>query len=303
MSAEEDDDARRARVAARAAVKAQTLAGLLWASPEHRNPAWELKNKAARRGVESMTVRPGRYVFVRYQKGGGNRFPDAFSWDESVRLGTGTARILQAEAAVVPGGDSLASPSVSPRSCDRIRAALASDGTWPGGTVTIRQPGLTYSEMHYAGSWFQDARELELEGGALDLAFAAAILAASGQVPPRLLRGTVFLARLAADGTLHAPQDQPTALKALGKRFLHARPRTVMVASDDNDLAYCDRAPGTGVHSAETLAEVRQWLHDETPATHLWRGTSPRRPRAAPSTRPADASRQAGRPGGREQSR
>lgn len=73
---------------------------------------------------------------------------------------------------------------------DRVRAALLTSGySWPPGSVYVN---LTPRPGGRTGS------------GELDLGVAVAVLVASGQLPPRLARGRLFIGELGLDGSVRA---------------------------------------------------------------------------------------------------
>ena len=92
---------------------------------------------------------------------------------------------------------------------DRVKSAVVNSGQqWPGQRVTV---GLFPAALPKSGSGF-------------DAAVAAAVLAATGAVPPESLAGRVLLGELALDGRLRPIPGVLAAVLALdGGRLLPRR--------------------------------------------------------------------------------
>ena len=84
---------------------------------------------------------------------------------------------------------------------DRLRAAVLSSGLeWPNGRITVRA-----GTLRSDGSW----------PASLDLAAAAAVLAASGQIPASNVSGCGFVGELGLDGTVERSSGGARAAEVL----------------------------------------------------------------------------------------
>lgn len=119
---------------------------------------------------------------------------------------------------------------------DRVRAAILNSGArWPERRITV---GLSPASLHKRGS-------------GLDLAIAAAILAADGQLPARFLEGSVLFAELALDGRVRAVRGAVVAAVAAVRA---GRERLVVAA---RSTAEASVVPGLSVVGVGSLA---QWV-------------------------------------------
>lgn len=142
---------------------------------------------------------------------------------------------------------------------DRVRAAVVNTGSvWPQKRITI---GLYPATMRKVGSAF-------------DLAIAAAVLAASGDVPRDRLVDTVLLGELGLDGRVRAV---PGVLPAVLAACEAGRVRVVVPAASAREAAL---VPGAEVVGVATLADLLAWLRGEA-VPELPRPRTP--PRAAPT--------------------
>jgi magnesium chelatase family protein len=129
------------------------------------------------------------------------------------------------------------------QSVDRVRAAVANaGGEFPNRRITI---GLSPASMPKQGSGF-------------DLALAAAVLAASGAVPPHAVDRLVLLGELGLDGSVRAIRGVLPAVLA-ASRAGHAQ--VVVPAANADEASLVESVEVLGV---ATLAEVVEHLAGRT---------------------------------------
>jgi magnesium chelatase family protein len=143
------------------------------------------------------------------------------------------------------------------QSVDRVRAAVVNAGaSFPQRRITI---GLSPASMPKQGSGF-------------DLALAAAVLAASGTVPPESVDRLVLLGELGLDGSLRAIRGVLPAVLA-ASRAGHAE--VVVPAANADEAALVD---GVRVLAASTLTQVLAHLAGRDRLTPHLRGPVPEPP-------------------------
>ncbi|WP_203566735.1 YifB family Mg chelatase-like AAA ATPase [Aestuariimicrobium ganziense] len=122
---------------------------------------------------------------------------------------------------------------------DRCRAAVkGAELSWPDQLVTIN---LTPAALPKAGSHY-------------DLAIASAVLAASGAVPPDLLRDTVMMGELGLDGRVRAVRGVlPGLLAAVDAGMV----RAIVPASQLDEAAL---VPGIAIWGVSTLTDLVEVL-------------------------------------------
>ncbi|MGW8528350.1 MULTISPECIES: YifB family Mg chelatase-like AAA ATPase [Nocardiopsidaceae] len=122
---------------------------------------------------------------------------------------------------------------------DRIRAAVANSGEeWPSGQITI---SLSPASLPKAGSLF-------------DLAIAAAVLCATGAVPPDRLAGTVLIGELGLDGRARPVLGVlPAMVSATEQGY-----RGFVVAR--GNAAEARLVPDVEVTAVGSLMDLCQWL-------------------------------------------
>ncbi|GAA1453690.1 YifB family Mg chelatase-like AAA ATPase [Nocardiopsis tropica] len=125
---------------------------------------------------------------------------------------------------------------------DRIRAAVANSGEeWPSGQITI---SLSPASLPKAGSLF-------------DLAIAAAVLCATGAVPPDRLAGTVLIGELGLDGRARPVLGVlPAMVSATEQGY-----RGFVVAR--GNAAEARLVPDVEVTAVGSLMDLCQWLRGE----------------------------------------
>ncbi len=125
---------------------------------------------------------------------------------------------------------------------DRVKSAVVNSGQqWPGQRVTV---GLFPAALPKSGSGF-------------DAAVAAAVLAATGAVPPESLAGRVLLGELALDGRLRPIPGVLAAVLALSEAGFS---RVVVPAGNAREAAL---VPGVEVEPIETLRDLVRLLRGE----------------------------------------
>jgi magnesium chelatase family protein len=125
---------------------------------------------------------------------------------------------------------------------DRVKSAVVNSGQqWPGQRVTV---GLFPAALPKSGSGF-------------DAAVAAAVLAATGAVPPESLAGRVLLGELALDGRLRPIPGVLAAVLALAEAGLS---RVVVPVGNAREAAL---VPGVEVEPIETLRDLVRLLRGE----------------------------------------
>lgn len=124
---------------------------------------------------------------------------------------------------------------------DRVRAAVVNSGfAWPDKKITL---GLGPASLPKKGSGF-------------DLALAAALLAAHGQLPPSALTGLLLIGELGLDGRI---KQVPGVLPAL----LAAEARGVVrVVVPAGNLAEARLASGVESYGLATLLDLVSFLRD-----------------------------------------
>lgn len=121
---------------------------------------------------------------------------------------------------------------------DRCRAAVASSGfVWPGALLTIN---LLPATLPKAGSHY-------------DLGIVAAVLAASGAVPDRLLADTVLLGELGLDGRVRAVRG---VLPGVMTARSHGVTKVVVPTAQVHEARHVEGVQVTGVASLGELADV-----------------------------------------------
>ncbi len=129
----------------------------------------------------------------------------------------------------------LADTAVS-ESRDRVRAALLNSGArWPQQRITV---GLSPASLHKTGS-------------GLDLAIAAAILAADGQVPGEHLADTVLFGELALDGRVRPVRGAVVAAVAAARA---GRGRVVVARGGRREASVVPGIRSVGVSNLRELA-------------------------------------------------
>ncbi|MFY1673971.1 ATP-binding protein [Plantactinospora sp. WMMB334] len=131
--------------------------------------------------------------------------------------------------------------------CDRIRAAISNTP----GCVVPQQP-VTLSV---------EPEPVPAGDSGLDLAFAVALLAASGQIPPHRLAATLYLGELGLDGVLRTIPAVADRLAAAAHAGL---PDTVV---PPGNLTEATVATSSRVSTTHTLADLVAGLRGETPPT------------------------------------
>ena len=128
---------------------------------------------------------------------------------------------------------------------DRVRAAVVNSGfAWPSRRITL---GLSPASLPKSGSGF-------------DVAIAAAVLAAAGQLPPQALYRTALVGELALDGRVRAVRGVlPAVLAAAAGGFT-----TVLVA--DGNAAEAALIPEVTPVPIADLTELVELLRGELPA-------------------------------------
>ncbi len=157
---------------------------------------------------------------------------------------------------------------------DRVRSAVVNSGhKWPTQRVTV---GLFPAALPKSGSGF-------------DAAVAAAVLAASGDVPPESLAGRVLLGELALDGRMRPIPGVLAAVLAMAESGLS---RVVVPTANAREAAL---VPGVEVEPIETLRDLVRLLRGEDLLDMV-----PRPPAAPPDPPPIpDLAEVAGQPTGR----
>jgi magnesium chelatase family protein len=143
------------------------------------------------------------------------------------------------------------------QSVDRVRAAVANAGaTFPLRRITI---GLSPASMPKQGSGF-------------DLALAAGVLAAAGNVPRRSVDRLVLLGELGLDGSVRGIRGVLPSVLAAARA---GHPQVVVPAANAEEAALVD---GIEVLAAGTLAEVVAHLRGRAPLSPHVRGPLPEPP-------------------------
>ncbi|MGZ6826312.1 MAG: YifB family Mg chelatase-like AAA ATPase, partial [Mycobacteriales bacterium] len=157
---------------------------------------------------------------------------------------------------------------------DRVRAAVVNSGhPWPSRRVTL---GLSPASLPKRGSGF-------------DLALAAALLAASGAVPPSRLDGLVLLGELGLDGRV---RPVPGVLPALVAAAAAGFARAVVPAAN---LAEARLLPDVNPLGVASLGSLVRWLRGEPFAGD----PAPEQEAPAVPAYPGDLADVAGQPTGR----
>jgi magnesium chelatase family protein len=128
---------------------------------------------------------------------------------------------------------------------DRVYAAIRNSA----GCVWPQQPITLSVESH----------GLSAGDSGLDLAFAVALLAASGQIPADRLPGTLWIGELGLDGTLRPASQLAVRLAAVAHAGL---PDTIIAPGNLAEAALATRGQ---VSTARTLAELVAALRGEVP--------------------------------------
>ena len=155
---------------------------------------------------------------------------------------------------------------------DRVRAAIVNSGrTWPNRRITVN---LLPAALRKTGSGF-------------DLAVAAAVLAAAGDLPLGPLDGTALVGELGLDGTVRAVRGTlPMTVAALRAGIT----RIIVPAANAAEAAV---VPGVTVHAVDTLHRLITYVHEGAPLL------DPPPPTPAPAGQPPDLADVAGQPTGR----
>lgn len=144
---------------------------------------------------------------------------------------------------------------------ERVRAAVVnSEEAWPNRRTTLALSPATLPKV----------------GSSYDLALAAAVLAANGDVPQPPLDGTVLLGELALDGRVRAVRGVLPALLAARRAGLV---RAIVPAAVLAEAALVD---GVDVYGARRLRDVLRWLRGDRGALVRPAAATPGEPAAPP---------------------
>jgi len=161
---------------------------------------------------------------------------------------------------------------------DRVRAAVVNSGhAWPNKRVTL---GLSPASLPKKGSGF-------------DLALAAALLAADGEVPAAALADVLLLGELGLDGRVKAVSGVLPAVLAWSRRG----GSRVVVPSPN--LAEAQLLPGIDAVGVSSLAAFVAWLRCEPYEEPYAEPALPAPVRTVPEVLPGDFLEVAGQPVGR----